>query len=161
MQFSSQLAYDFEIFSHPKSKIKSKVLSFSVANTHEAWLSSLGICFLTACLCSSTFSDLVCEFQQSIWPQPFQVKFHQRLLMEESWNIYHSTRTQIPSEYFDTRTFIFSASERGSKHQCICETNPQSRMQHNLCWTFLIHVWTAVGLISRLSKVCLVLSDQC
>lgn len=41
------------------------------------------------------------------------------------------------------------------------QTNPQSRKQHDLCCRFLFHIWNSLGLISRMSKVGLVLCDLC
>lgn len=39
------------------------------------------------------------------------------------------------------------------------QTNPQSGKQHDLRCRFLFHIWNALGLISRLNKVGLVLCD--
>ena len=78
-------------------------------------------------------------------------------------NLSSSNRDADPQQVFSYKESLSSLLQKGAASITVSvpQTNPQSGKQHDLRCTFLFHVWSAVGLISRFSKVSLVLSGLC
>lgn len=161
MQFSSQLDSGFETVSHRQSKRKSVFLSFFLAKAHEAWLPSSLSCFPKVCLCCNTFSDHVCSSCLTFPHILSKWNFTKGFADGGKLNLSASNWDADPQHVYKESLSSLLQKGAASITVSVPQTNPQSGKQHDLHCTFPFHAWSAVGLISRFSKVSLVLSGLC